>query len=160
MPRLLNKIYDPAKDVSNFNTNFDRISLDIADSRGTFSSLASTGAVTVASNTALSIEVNVIDNLKLYSKNTLPIIPRVLVYIDTDGDGTYIYPSGSSLTSTQVRDISVDVLTSTIVLNEVTNEKATYNIILRNLTGSSVDFYVYTDCFYVPGPDSGVANRV
>lgn len=159
MPRVLKKIANPQEDISKINQNFDSISLDLADRSGRFSTVGSAGPVVISNNEVVNLEINVIDTRSVYVINKLPIIPRVLMYVGTNGDGTYLYPAGSNLTATQKFELRLEVFVSRVVINEVENEKATYYIVVRNSTGSSQTVYITTDAYYVPQPDTGIANR-
>lgn len=161
MTRILRKIKDSSKDLDSINLNFDRISLDLSDRSGIFSSVVDVpGGITLNPfGTVEVVEVNVVDELKIYTKNELPVIPRVRIYVNNDLDDTYLWPSGSNLLSTQVYDISVTTLVAQQVFNPIENEDATYFIILKNSGIPTYTIYVHTDTYYVPGPDLGVTRR-
>lgn len=160
MPRLLNKIKDAQTEVASINTNFDRISLDIADRSGTFSSVATVNGLSIAPTTVRSIEVNVVDSLAIYTVNKLPVIPRIQIYIGTDANDNFLWPSGGSLTTTQIYDIQCSIIQSRQVFNSSTNEKATYFVYIKNSSASvTYTLYIYLDAYYVPAPDEGVTKR-
>lgn len=159
MPLILKKIANPQDDASRLNKNFDDIALELANRSGNFSSLASVSGLVVSAGVTHIIEVSVVDNLEIYQINKLPVIPRLLVYVDNDQDGTYLLPGGSNLTAAEKHSITTNMYQTQIVINEVTNEKATYYIIIRNDDVASHTFYVYTDVYYVPAPEVGVARR-
>lgn len=158
MPRVLSKISNPQEDMQRFNDNFDRISLDIADRSGTFSSEASF-STTIASGVTQYAEINVTDLRDFYVEGKLPFLPRYDVYVDVDDDLTYIYPAGANISQATLHGVQIEVFMTKTTLNIVTNEKATLMIIIRNRSASSHDFYVYMDGFYLPAPDIGVARR-
>lgn len=159
MPRILNKIKNPQEDISSFNVNFDRISLDLSDRSGTFSTVGIVSGLVVPAGEGRTVEVSVVDVLEIYTKNKMPVIPRVDVYVGTDNDDDYLWPSGASVTNAQVYDISVSVYQARHVFNEQTNEKGTYFIHIKNRGASPYTLYIYADVYYVPAPDEGVAKR-
>lgn len=158
MTRILKKIANPQEDTMKINQNFDTISQELADRSGAFSNVASI-SVTVSDGTTHTVEVSVIDSLNIYSINKLPVIPRVLMYVGTDGDGTYLYPAGGNLTDAQSHGLELEVFVSRIVINQATDEKATYYIRVRNTSGDDQTIYLTTDVYYVPAPELGIARR-
>lgn len=159
MPRILHKIKDPEKEVLSINQNFDNISLDLTDRSGTFSSEGSVSGLVVSAGATKTIEVDVEDVLNQYVFNNLPVVPRVDAYIDTDINDNFRYPAGPSLTQTIIHNVDVVTLTMETVFNQTTNEKATYFIIIKNRDSVSHTFYIYTQAYYLPAPDKGIALR-
>jgi hypothetical protein len=160
MPRALKKIKNPQDEIILFNRNFDDISLDLADRSGTFSTLASGGPFTTTSGTTKSITVEVNDIRNTYTFNKMPIIPRITVFVDTNSSD-YRWPDGSSLSAAQRNTITVTVINARTVLGSGADNttKAEFLIALQNFDASDHDFYVTADAFYVPAPETGVANR-
>ena len=158
MPRILKKIGDGKEDVRKINENFDKLSLDITDRSGQWSSEAS-GNVSIVSGIGKTIEVNVTDVRNIYQTGLVPIIPRVDIYIDNDGDADYYWPGGDAIDDVSRSAITVSVLNGLSVYNQAENEKATYWITIGNYDGFTHTFYVHTSCFFVPAPDYGVAQR-
>lgn len=158
MPRIHNKISDPQNDTKKINENFDRIALDIAERSGKFSSIATTN-FSLATGTSQAVEVNVVDALNLYQINQLAAIPRLNMFLDNDDDYTYSWPLGANLAVADVHGISVNMVQSQLVINQVTNEKATIWIVVHNNSGTTHTFYLEIDVFYVPPPDLGIAQR-
>jgi hypothetical protein len=171
MARVLNKIKDPQNEALLMNQNFDAIALDIAERGGIFSTVASVGGFTVTAGTATTIQVSVLFSQtdssnpytglarNYYEDNQLPIIPRVTTYIDNNNDGTYIYPLGSNLTAAQKFGISIDYGVFRNVVDQQTNEKATYWIKIKNADASDHVFYLTTDVYYAPVVQKGSATR-
>lgn len=160
MARLLHKIKNPQDDLRLLNDNFDRIALDIADRSGTFSNVASVpGGITVASGEGHSVEIQVLDVNNIYSFGKLPVISRFDIYINNDLDGNYYWPAGSSITAAQMAEIHISAFSGRSVFNATTDEKATNWLVISNLSASPVTFYLYTDSFYIPSPETGIANR-
>lgn len=159
MPRTPHKIKDSIEDLSKINNNFDNIALDIADRSGAFSSTATISGVVVSAGGYHLIEISVIDVQNRYEQNRCPMIPRLLTYVDTDNDGSYIWPLGGSLSAAAVFGIDITIFASKIVLNEVDNEKATIIIKIKNDDSVSHTFYLYADGYYVPAPLTGVTSR-
>lgn len=160
MANILKKIKDPKESLLDLNQNFDNIAQEIADRSGIFSSVASVpSGITVTAGSCHRVQISVIDSLNLYTINKMPIIPRVNVYVGTDALNDYRYPSGASLTTAQVNELSVEVSIARTVFDETDGEKATYYIVFRNTGASDVTVYPYMQCYYVPAPDEGIAQR-
>lgn len=157
---LLNKIGDPQRDLRRINENFDIISQNILDNSGEFSNVGTiAGGFTLSANDSQEIEINIVDYKDLYVANELPVIATLEIFIDTDNDYTYLYPLGSNLTNAIKHGIRVTHYQSRIVLNQDTNEKATYLINIHNDDSSSHDIYIYFRNYYVPTPEKGIAAR-
>jgi len=159
MPRILNKIGNAQEDIAKLNTNFDRISLDLADRSGSFTVGGSLLGYTIPSGESRAVEVNVLDQRDIYVVNKLPIIPRIDLYLGNDLNINYLYPVGNSLTQANVHGVQVSIIPARTVYNAVTNEKATVFIHIRNADASSHTIYLYVDGYYVPAPDQGIATR-
>lgn len=162
MVRILNKIKTPITDgeVSNINLNFDRIALDLSDRSGTFSTTATVpGGITVLAAQGHSLEVSVVDNQNIYQRNSLPVIPRVDVYIDNDLDGSYLWPVGSNISASLKNSLSVVPIVARTLIDPIDDEKATITLLLQNFDALNHTFYVYVDAYYVPAPDYGIATR-
>lgn len=161
MTRVLNKIKSPITDgeVGNININFDRIALDLSDRSGVFSSTAFLNGLVVPAGQTRTIEINILDELSIYSEGRLPVIPRFDAYVDNDLNGSYLYPSGSGLTQANVHGIDIFHWNSRSIFNQATNEKATAFMVVKNNDAGSHTFYIYMDFYYVPAPDQGIAVR-
>lgn len=159
MARLLGKIRDPQNDTSVFNKNFDNIALDLADKNGRFSGTGTVSGLVVPAGGFKIIEVNVVDGLNQYVVNSMPVLPRLDVFVDNDQDGAYYYPGGSALNASLIGLISVETTIARTVFNQVTNEKATWFCVIRNNDASPHTFYIYVQGFYLPSPTLGIATR-
>ena len=165
MTRILQKIQS-SDDVSKLNTNFDRIAADLTDRSSTRSSTAS-GSLTLAANTSYAIEVSVIDSAGIYEQNFLPLTPpRMDMYIDNDGDNTYLYPLGSNIYNVSTGAltgagavVSYEVVMFRTVINQSNNEKATFSIIFRNTDASPHTVYFDIDVFYLASPEISASQR-
>lgn len=158
MPRTLKKIKDPANEQILFNQNFDDISLDLADRSGAFSTLATAGPLTATSGQTKAVTVDVDDLRNIYTEGKAPIIPRVSVYIDTYSN-SFRWPDGGSLSAAQKNSITVVVLSPQSVISGDEFTKAQFVIAMQNFDSASHDFYLEVDAFYVPAPETGIANR-
>lgn len=159
MTQILKRISDPQEQTININRNFDDISRALADRSGQFSTVASAGPITVASGVTYSVTVEVGDVNNIYTRDRLPIVPRVTVYVDNNSSD-YQWPDGNSLSSAQKSAITICVITPRLVVGPSDDTvKAQYAIALQNFDASSHDFYVYVDAFFVPAPESGVVSR-
>lgn len=160
MPRVLHKIRDPQTEQINLNNNFDKISQDLADRSGVFSTTATVvGGLSIASGASQAVQVSIKDSLNRFESNSLPVIGRLDIYLDNDQDRARYWPFGSAITDAEVHDIRVSMYQLRTIWDEDDNEKATYSVLIRNDDSVTHDFYFYFDAYYVPGPDKGVAIR-
>lgn len=158
MPITLKRIADSEKDILSMNRNFDDISLALADRSGTFSSVGIAYGVTVSANTNSALLIDVEDNKNIYTLNLMPVIPRVNVFIDAP-DTAYRWPDGAALSATQINKILVSCFTAQGVVNGTDTTKAQFFVVIHNTDSSDHTYYAFMDGFYVPAPETGVANR-
>lgn len=163
MPRLNKKIGDAQRDVSAINGNFDNVALDLADARGVFSTSVETGGLLVSSvgpNNFRKVELNVLDVEKKYNPGKLPAFLRYTMYLDTNNDGTRIWPIGTGITGLELGTfLVIPPQQQFFTLNPVEDEKATITFAFANFDAVDHTVYLYLDVFYMPGPDLGIALR-
>lgn len=159
MARILNKIGDANNEIRKINDNFDRLSLDISDRSGTFSSVAGVSGMSLASGSSSLIEISVQDVKSIYEFGRLPLIFRYDLFINNDSDFTYSWPLGGNLSGAIKHGVDVTVFQSKTVLNTIEDEKATILVKIKNTSGVSIDYYFYLDAYYIPAPEEGVAAR-
>lgn len=75
-----------------------------------------------------------------------------IVFIDTDNNGAFLYPTGGSLTSAQ-KALGLQVFNDGLYVNNNTNENRAH-MVLQNLDASDHTYYIYTLWVYQTGGSS------
>lgn len=161
-------IKNPQEDAKAINDNFEATYTDLVDMGGRLSTTGSTSFTLDAMGSGLGhqwFRVNVhlnntdLGRRALWVPSKTPIIPRLEVYIDTDLDQAYLWPNGSSLSTSQQNSIiMMHQHRIPRAFNTNPNRLASWSIFIQNLTGiDSHTYYLYTDCFLYPSPQNAGA---
>lgn len=159
MTRILKKIKNPQDEAILINQNFDNISLDLVDRSGVFSTAVVVNGTTISATSSNYIKIGVQDDRNLYTIDKLPIIPRINLYVDAFAL-TNRYPDGSAINGVLLHQTQLEIFTARSVQSPVAADDAQILIVIHNMDSSSHTYYATIDAFYVPAPDTGVANRV
>lgn len=143
------------------NNNFDQVVQDIRDLGANFSTTGTLALTIAASSLTAAVFTLTSKGVTSSSANQVftqspvsavtGIAPQMDIYVDNDNDPTYLFPSGSNLSSGQQALYPIMTISNT----GYTNSLAAWVISLNNRDSVQHVYYIHTRCGYFPSGPSG-----
>ncbi len=144
------------------NDNFDKVASDVTSlgASQTTTTLFNSGSVAASGSWRQTVAIVNPGGSSSYPYMTAPtaiagvsaIVPSIDVYVDVDGDATYLYPLGTNLTSSS-RALTID---AKLDLTKADSSPATLTITGRNHDASAHTYYIHIKCTYFASKSTGI----